>query len=82
MKISHRIKLLLPRLKWFLNAKEEAERFAEWESLYEDLKKQDKELEVRYNDRYRRNPTHHETLILQGRREMLNDILNGDRRKR
>lgn len=56
MKLSHHIKLIIPRIRWIFKKKALREAFIKRESTFDSLSEQEKELELKYNELRRSQP--------------------------
>jgi len=65
----HKFFLFFAKIGWRIKGREKMVSRSQLERLF-------KETEERYNDNYRKNPTHHETLKLEGSLKTLNTLLN------
>ena len=70
MTLRHKIKLIFARVRWTMKRGEKIITIGALEDLL-------KECEAEYNEGYRKNPTNHDVLRMQGKVDILKQILHG-----
>jgi len=90
MKLTHRIKLIIPRFKWWRKKREAWKTFRAQRELFDDLKQQAKDLEKEYNRLLRLQPMANISASVplarlhntQGQLTKVREILNGKQPKK